>query len=251
MTGRDRMVLLCLVAAVLLGAFYLKLVSPARKEAAKLTSEVSAANSQLSTAEGSLASARKAQSQYAAAYSSAVEIGKAVPPQAEVAALIFQIDAVSKSKDVAFNAISPGTGTSGAATSTPSSPSAAAGSASAASPDTFTPMPFTFNFEGQFAQLTHMFETIEGFTKKLSSGQLQVTGRLLTIQTLKLIAPQRSTLGAPTHKLTGTVTASAYVLPPSSGASASPSSSGSPSPTTTSSPATSSPTTPAVARVAP
>ena len=110
MTARDRIVLMVIGVVVVLGGVYLKVVSPERKQAVKAAAEVSAANSNLQSVEGKLASARSAQSSYAAAYASLVELGKAVPPQSEVPALIFQLSSASNVKNVVFASISNGSG---------------------------------------------------------------------------------------------------------------------------------------------
>ena len=51
-------------------------------------------------------------------------------------------------------------------------------------------MPFTFVFNGSFFDLEHLFHQLNSFTERTSSGGLQVSGRLLTIQSVKL-APGR------------------------------------------------------------
>ena len=52
-------------------------------------------------------------------------------------------------------------------------------------------MPFTFVFNGSFFDLYHLFQQLDRFTVRTSSGSLQVSGRLLTIQGVKL-APEPS-----------------------------------------------------------
>jgi peptidoglycan DL-endopeptidase CwlO len=248
MTPRDRIVLMVIAVVVVLGAVWLKVVSPERKHAARLTSEVSAANAQLAGVEGQLASARTAQSKYASAYASIVELGKAVPPQAEVPALVFQLGAISHVHNVSFRSVS----TSSSASGSPSSGSSASSSSTASTntPSSFTQLPFTFGFEGGFHQLASLLESIEGFTKGTQSGTLDITGRLLTIESLKL-APGPGSESKATSTLSGTVTASAYVLPPTAAGPGSGSAAGSATPTSSSSSTPSSPTTPAVAKVTP
>ncbi len=246
MTARDRIVLMVIGVVVVLGGVYLKLVSPERKQAVKAAAEVSAANSNLQSVEGKLASARSAQSSYAAAYASLVELGKAVPPQSEVPALVFQLSAASNVKNVSFASISNGSGGSGAGSSSSSS------AKSTGPPTGFTPLPFTLGFEGGFHELASLLETVEGFTKAPSAGKLDITGRLLTIQSLKLGPGSSSTSGHATSKLQGTITATAYALPaPAPGGTGSGSTAGSPTPASSSASTPSSPTTPAVARVSP
>jgi hypothetical protein len=253
MTGRDRTVLIVISSLVVLAAAWLLLISPERKNAAKLDSQVTQASAQLATAESQLASARGAQSRYASAYAALVSLGKAVPPGREVPSLVYQLAQASNQKHVDFSSIVSGAG------------APASGSASAATPAAavtgFTQMPFTFIFNGTFSGLYHLFQQLDRFTVRTASGGLQVSGRLLTIQSAKL-APA-TTGGAAAGKgsaeqLTGTITATAYVLPAAQGltggataASPSASSGSSASVSSASTAGASSPTAPAIARVGP
>jgi hypothetical protein len=232
MTTRDRLVLAVVAALAVLGAFWVLLVSPERKTASKLSSEVSTASAQLATVQGEASNALVAQQRYSAAYTSVVNLGKAVPPSEEVPSLIYQLAQASNQKNVEFSSIT--SGASGA--STPSSSSAATPTTA---PTGFTQMPFTFVFAGGFSDLYHLFLQLNKATVRTTSGGLRVSGRLLTLQGVKLepvaaTAPGES--GA--QKLTGTITATAYVLPAAQGltAGATPSSpspaAGSPSPAT-------------------
>jgi Tfp pilus assembly protein PilO len=247
MTGRDRMVLIVILAVAVIGAAWLLVVSPERKKAAELGTRVASAQTQLASAEGQLQNARAAQQQYASAYSAIVSLGKAVPASQEVPSLIYQLEQASNNKKVEFASI---VSAAGATTSGPSSPAATAAAASAG----FTQMPFTFVFNGTFVDLEHLFEQLQGFTVHNTAG-LHVSGRLLTLQSVKL-APQAQTqneAGKPAGtSLTGTIAATAYVLPASQGLTGgATASSPAGSATSASTGASSSPTTPAVARVTP
>ncbi len=67
MTGRDRIVAIGIAVVVILGAAWLIVVSPERKKAAALSAQVNAASAQLATAQGQVANARSAQTQYSTA----------------------------------------------------------------------------------------------------------------------------------------------------------------------------------------
>jgi Tfp pilus assembly protein PilO len=175
MTGRDRIVLIGVVVLAILAAAWITVVSPEREQASKLSAKVAAAQASLSTAEGKLASARTAQSQYAAAYASMVSLGKAVPPTQEVPSLIYQLTRASNQKNVEFSSIAASSG---------SSASTAGASSSAATG--FAQLPFTFVFEGSFFDLEHLFRQLTDFASRTSTGDLQVSGRLLTIESVKL-----------------------------------------------------------------
>lgn len=253
MTGRDRMVLIVVSALVVLAAAWLMLVSPERQKAAKLQSQVTQASAQLATAESQVASARSAESRYGAAYAALVSLGKAVPPGREVPSLVYQLAQASNQKHVDFSSIVSGSGST-------ASGSSSAGATPAAAVAGFTQMPFTFVFNGTFTDLYHLFQQLNRFTVRTASGGLQVSGRLLTIQSTKLApagsggAATRSGKGG-AEELTGTITATAYVLPAAQGltAGATPASpSGGAGSSTSVAAAASSPTIPpALARVAP
>jgi Tfp pilus assembly protein PilO len=213
MTGRDRMVAMVLAVLAIAAAAWVLLVSPERKQVKKYDEQVSKAQTQLSTAQGQLADAKAAEAQYASAYSSVVSLGKAVPPSQEVASLVYQLEQVSNQRHVDFNSITSGASTAAAA-STPAPSTATTAAASAA----FTQMPFTFIFDGGFFSLEHLFNGLTSFATHDSDGSLQVSGRLLTIQSVKLAPEAGGSSSNP--KLTGTVTATAYTLPAGQGVTA-------------------------------
>lgn len=228
MTGRDRTVLIVIVIVAILGASWMLVVKPERKQANELNAQVSSAQAELTSADGKLASARQAQTKYSSAYSSMVSLGKAVPPSQEVPSLMYQLEVASHAKDVSFASIVSGDG------STSSGPTAVTG---------FSQMPFTFVFEGGFFALERLFNQLTSLTTRTASGGLRVNGRLLTIQSVKL-SPQSVQEGSKEPaKLTGTISATAYILPAGATSSATPSTGAAPA-TSTSSP--SSPTAPAV-----
>ncbi len=213
MTTRDRLMLMGIVAlAVLLGA-WLTTVAPERQRASKVTAEVESARQKLASAESQADSAINARARYLTAYSSLVSLGQAVPASAETPALIYTLDRASHSRDVQFSSIVNGSsGSSG-------SSGASAGAAPVAQGAAFTQQPFTFVFNGSFVDLNKLLNQLEGFTVQTPTGSLHVDGRLLTIDTVSL-APNTgegqgsSKSGKPkAGQLTGTITATAYVLP--------------------------------------
>jgi Type II secretion system (T2SS), protein M len=258
MTTRDRLVVTVIAVIAVLGAAWMLVVSPERKQAAKLQAQVSAASAQLAGAESEAANAHQAQARYAAAYASVVALGKAVPPGEEVPSLIYQLAQASNQKSVDFASIQSGGGSgtgAGSGAGAGARTGAAGAAASAGSAGGLNQMPFTFVFNGTFPALYKLFQGLNGFTVRTASGQLQISGRLLTIQAVKL-APEPGVGSAKTAngQLTGTITATAYVLPASQGLTggASPSAPA-PSATTTASTGSgaSSPSAPAIARVTP
>ncbi len=258
MTGRDRIVLIVVAVLALIGAGWMLVVSPKRQEASKLGTQLSEAKTQLAGAEGEVSQARAAQAKYSAAYASLVSLGKAVPTSQEVPSLIYQLSRASNQKNVDFASIAatssgtaPSSPSGGGSTAAAPSGSGASGAATAG----FSQMPFTFVFNGSFFDLEHLFQQLNRFTIRGASGNLQVSGRLLTIQSVKLVPAASGPAGALSDVLTGTVTATAYVLPAGQAATggATPSSptGNSTTPVSSATGASSSPTAPAVARVTP
>jgi hypothetical protein len=248
MTARDRVVLMVVVVLAVLGAGWLLVVSPERKQASTLQNEVNSATAQLASAQSQLASARSAQARYSSAYASVVRLGKAVPPGREVPALLYELAQASGQKHVDLSSVvygSNGGATPGTATATTASSTLAG----------FTQMPFTFVFTGTFNDLYNLFTELNRFTVRGASGNLQVTGRLLTIQSAKLAPVTTSEAGkGGSELLTGTITATAYVLPASQGLTggATPSApAGGTTSVSSSSSGASSPTAPATARFTP
>ena len=211
MTARDRLVIMVVGVALALVVGWLAFVSPEQKKAAKAHKEVDSASSQLTAAESQLSDARGAQTRYASAYASIVNLGKAVPPGREVPSLIYQLAQASNQRHVEFSSIVSGT-TSG-------SGSGGASSSTATSLAGFTQMPFTFVFNGSFFGLYHLFHELDRFIVRKASGELDVRGRLLTIQSVKLapIAESESAGKRSKGTLMGTITATAYVLPAGQG----------------------------------
>jgi hypothetical protein len=110
-------------------------------------------------------------------------------------------------------------------------------------------MPFTFGFSGGFFDLERLFRQLTAFTTHQGPNGLRVSGRLLTIQSVKL-SPETGSAGS-TQKLTGTVTATAYVLPSGTDLTAGATPAAPAGATAAPSSSAGSPTTPAVAKVTP
>ncbi len=223
MSARDRIVLLVIAAVAVLGAGWMLAVKPARQQASAVESEVAAVRTQLTTVQGEITDAQSARQRYRSAYASLATLGIAVPTSSEVPALMYTIDQASNRKKVEFTSISNGgsggSGASGRSGSSASSASAAAQSVA------LTQMPFTFTFNGDYKELIKLLRQLEGFTVQSPTGTLQVSGRLLTVQSITFAAPASSAGAAGSSsqsgssssarpgEMTWSITATAYVLP--------------------------------------
>lgn len=241
MTTRDRMVLIAVTFLVIVAAGWMLVVSPERKKAASINTQVEAARTSLAAAQSQLSNAKAAESKYASAYAAVVSLGKAVPASEEVPSLIYQLSQVTSERNIDFNSISTSTGTSG------SSGSGATAAVSAG----FTQMPFTFDFSGQYFDFERLFNSLTAFTDHAAGGTLAVSGRLLTIQSVKL-SPEQSSTNGHGSELNGTITATAYVLPPGESVTAGATATSPTGATTTTSSTASAPSTsPAVVKATP
>jgi Tfp pilus assembly protein PilO len=212
MTNRDRIMIMAVAALAVLAAVWFMAVAPKRQQASELHSQVASAEAQLASAEGKAESASTAQAQYRAAYASIVRLGKAVPAGDEVPGLIYQLQVASNRKHVEFASITTGAGAGGASSSSASSSSAASAVSAG-----FSQMPFTFVFNGSYEDLYRLFVQLNRFTLHNAAGGIEVSGRLLTIQSVKL-SPVATSGSAASSKgsseqLSGTITATAYTLP--------------------------------------
>jgi hypothetical protein len=213
MTLRDRLMLMGIVTLALLLAGWFTAVAPEREHASKVTAEVDSARQQLAAAESQEADAGSARAGYSTAYTSLVSLGQAVPASAETPALIYALDKATHSRDVQFSSITSGSSGSSGATATPTSAAPPAAG--------FTQQPFTFVFTGSFVDLYKLLNQLEGMTVQTPSG-LRVNGRLLTIDSINLTPEASESHGSAgaggsskpkAGQLTGTIAATAYVLP--------------------------------------
>lgn len=219
MTVRDRLMLMGIAVLAVLGLGWYMAVSPEREKASKVSAEVQSARQQLASAETEASEALNAQARYSTAYTSLVTLGQAVPASDETPALIYTLDKATHKHDIQFSSIT--NGASGSSSSSSGSSSSSSSSSSSVSSATggagISQQPFTFVFNGNFIDLSKLLGQLEGFTVLTSSGPLQVSGRLLTIDSVTL-APNEVEAGGGSGKskasqLTGTITATAYVLP--------------------------------------
>lgn len=101
MTARDRMVLSVVVAVPALAAFWFLLLSPKRDEAKSLDGQIGTTQSQLSSAQASIAQSQVAARSYPSSYATLARLGKAVPTDPQVPSLIYELNSAAQSQTVA------------------------------------------------------------------------------------------------------------------------------------------------------
>jgi hypothetical protein len=232
MSARDRIALMVVLSAAALGAAWFFAVSPKRQDAAALTEQVVEAQARRDDANARAATAEQARATYSRDYATVARLGKAVPPRADVASLVFQLETAARAAKVDFRSVT----VEDAPTIAPVAPAPAASASdtggSATAPDapaqdttTVTPVPkpdvqprpFTFSFEGDYLGLRRLLSAIDRFSRT-ANGSVTVSGRLLTVDSVTMTAGRD---GLPQVK--AEVVAKAYVadLPaaPTTGAS--------------------------------
>lgn len=235
MTARDRIALIVIGALALCGGFWFLAVSPKHKEAADVAAQVDSVQVRLQTAQTAASSAQAARDRYARDYATVARLGKAVPVQDDVPALVYQLETTAHRSHVDFRRIAmvgnsagpavPATQTAAVAAASGSSatPAATATAAASAAPSALPPgatvgaagfptMPFAFDFQGTFFNMQKFIDHMNELTAVRPDDSIDVKGRLLTIDGVSLKAGPK---GFP--QVVATVNATAYLLPADEG----------------------------------
>jgi Tfp pilus assembly protein PilO len=196
MKPRDRLVLAIVGVAALGAAFWFLALAPRRERAGALAVQVTQAVARRDAATAKAVNAEHAKADYAADYATVARLGKAVPPQADVPSLVFQIESAARGSKVDFRKVT----VEDTAATAPGAPATASTSG-------ISPTPVTFTFEGSFFSLQRMLREIDRFSR-VKGSKVSVSGRLLTLDQVKLGAGRA---GLPQVK--AEITANAYVAP--------------------------------------
>jgi Tfp pilus assembly protein PilO len=222
MTSRDRTLLLVIAAVALLGGFWFLALKPKRSEAAALTTQITAQQQRLQTAQQTVAQGLKAKADYPRDYAAVAQLGAAVPADDDLPSLLYQLDAASHDAHVGFDSLvraaAAGTGASGSATAPASgsgtAATGAAGATSAALPPGATvgtaglaTLPFTLQFTGSYFDLQRFVGDVQGFVRA-NGDRVSVRGRLLTVDGISLVPGAKDL-----SKITAKVVATAYLSP--------------------------------------
>jgi hypothetical protein len=230
MSARDRIVIVAVVSLATVAAGWFFAVAPKREAAAALAGQVAQAEARRDEANARATTAEAARATYTRDYATIARLGKAVPPRADVASLVYQLETAARAAKVDFRSVTVEDAptiapvapvappSAGASTTSPDVP---ATTATPAAPATdVTPRPFTFTFEGGYSGLRRLLAQIDRFSR-VGDDTLSVSGRLLTVDSVTM-TPGRG--GLPQVK--ADVTAKAYVAPlppePSAAAAATP-----------------------------
>jgi hypothetical protein len=241
-TTRDRTVIIVVGVLVAIVASWLLVIGPKRSEASKLGSEVSAADSKVTSAQATLAQDEAARASFARAYSEIARLGEAVPADDDVPSMLYQIQSAASLAHVDFRALtlnpesasstpapapaassSKSGSSSSSASTTPASSAAAASSAAGATsasslppgaavgPAGFPTESFTLTFQGNFFHLSDFLKRLEAFVR-LTNKRVFVSGRLMTLNAITLGAG-----GGGFPMMEASVSATTYLVPAAQG----------------------------------
>jgi hypothetical protein len=235
-SARDRTVLLLFGLVAAAAAIWMLAISPKRKDAADLKSQISTAQQRLTTARAAATDAEAARKAYASDYATVARLGQAVPVDDDVPSLLYQLESAAHRTHVDFRSIkanpsaTPVTpaasntaavnavSSKGGSTAAPASSTTPSASAAAALPPGaavgaagFPTMPFSFGFQGSYFGMQRFLDELDSLTS-VKGKAIRVKGRLLSVDGFQLKAAPE---GFP--RVDATVSATAYLLPADEG----------------------------------
>jgi Tfp pilus assembly protein PilO len=136
MKSSDKGILLGVLVAVVLLGFYVKVLSPKRSEASKLSDDITSLQSSIDQQKQVAAFGEDARQHFPTYYGRLVVLGKAIPDQADTASLLVELNSVSSKSGVKFKALDLTEGGESAADATAASSSSSSGTST--TPETST-----------------------------------------------------------------------------------------------------------------
>jgi hypothetical protein len=244
MSQSNRIVVAMLAVVVLAIAFWMLLLSPRKEEVSKLDKQVAKQEQLLAAHQAEVQRGLAAQKAFPSSYRDLVVLGKAAPADDDTASLIVQLSRIARHSGVRFETfvLAPA---SGGESETPepvaapapgepatfTSPTEVAASTmpigASIGPAGLAVMPYTLTFKGNFFNVADFIHGLDSLVQS-NNEKVEVTGRLITINSFKLIEDTVKKFPA----LEAEFTVTTFLVPPEQGvtAGATPSS---PEPSTT------------------
>lgn len=223
MSSSNRLIVSILGIAAIAIAFWMLALSPKRKEADELSSQVGQLQVSLETAQAKVTEAIAAKQEFPADYRQLVVLGKATPAGEETASLLVQVNHIARDSQVKFESIllnDEGGGEETAAAAAPpgtlAPPTEVAASllplGASIGPAGLAAMPYNLTFTGNFFQIADFIKGIDSLVHSNES-EVAIDGRLVTLDGFALNA---SGSGGFPH-LEANFAVTTYVTPPSQG----------------------------------
>ena len=213
MKGTDRTILFALPLIALAIGFYLLVLSPKQKEAGELQDKIDSLNSEITLAESEISTAESARAAFSKNYADIVKLGTAVPEDDDQATLISDLNEMGANNDLDFQSFqisddaaateaptapaptetssSTDTTTETSSTTTTDSTTTAAATETAAAtlpigaavgPAGLPITPYTLSYTGGFFDMAGLFADLDDRVKVSDDGGNPVAhGRLMTV----------------------------------------------------------------------
>jgi hypothetical protein len=194
----------------LLAALWLLAIGPKRSERAALSANVVAQQTRLDAGKAEVAMSTASRKQFSGLLTELRGLDEAVPARVDVSAMLRELQRRAKVRDSELRIVAlkdPGGAVPGMMPGTPGAITGAGG---------LSALPFTFEYTGRYFDLLDILKTVR-HSVRVTSGDLNVDGRLLTIDGLSFNPVAGNT------KLTKAVmNATAYIAPDAAAAAPAP-----------------------------
>jgi Tfp pilus assembly protein PilO len=191
------------IGIALLATLWFLAIGPKRAEKADVTNNVAAQQARLDAAKAQVATFSAARNQFAGLMTELRGLDEAVPSRGDISTMLRELQRRAKVRGSDLRVIrlkDGGAASAGAAGATPVTPGAVAGG-----PGGLSALPFTFEYTGRYFDLVDILKTVRR-SVRVTSGDLNIDGRLLTIDGLSFKRPD------PSDQLTKAVlNATAYI----------------------------------------
>jgi Tfp pilus assembly protein PilO len=121
LTDRDRKIVIMLLPLILIAVYWFLILAPKRKEAHKLSGQVTKAQQARDAAVSQANTLEHAKASFASQYAEMVRLGKAIPTQVDMPSLIVQLDGAAHGTGIQFGDIKVGARVPAAAVATTTS----------------------------------------------------------------------------------------------------------------------------------
>ena len=108
LTDRDRKIVIMLLPVILIAVYWFLILSPKRKEAHKLSAQVTKVQQARDAAVSQANTLDQAKANFASQYAEMVRLGKAIPTQVDMPSLIVQLDSAAHGTGIQFGDIKVG-----------------------------------------------------------------------------------------------------------------------------------------------
>lgn len=161
----------------LCAALWFLALGPKRAEKAEVGANVAAQQARLDTAKEQVVAFTASRKQYSPMLRELRDLDKAVPARADIAGMLRELQRRAKVRDSELRLVALKESAAASAGVTPSTPGAITG------PGGLSALPFTFEYTGRYFDLLDILKAVRR-SVRVASGDLEVDGRLLTIDGL-------------------------------------------------------------------